>query len=68
MKNNYRNWVRQIEKSVRNDYNQNIDLDMFIKKKVTKKQMVMLHGKLQFKYPKFSNDIPQIWVDGDINL
>lgn len=69
MKNNYRQHQRQIEKSIKGDYNQNINyhLDLFNtrekrKKKENKLRLVLKNGQLNLKRT-FNNGIPLNWDD-----
>ena len=69
MKNQYKQRQRQIEKSIKGDYNQNQDyfLDLMIskekrKKKENKPRLVLKNGQLNTKR-LFNNGIPFSWED-----
>ena len=72
MKNQYKQRQRQIEKSIKNDYNQNgnyyydmIDKGLKISKKEVKPKLVMVNGKLTKVYKHYENGVPAVW-DGII--
>lgn len=70
MKNEFLKRQRQIEKSIRNDYYQNVDWhedmsNILIKKEKRKyrSKLVIINGKLVKKPNNFSNGIPTNWDD-----
>lgn len=70
MKNQYKQRQRQIEKSIKNDYNQNGNYyyDMIYKglnnsRKEVKPKLVMVNGKLTKVYKHYENGVPSVWDD-----
>jgi hypothetical protein len=70
MKNQYKQRQRQIEKSIKGDWNQNESYfqDYYrginlIDTKLTKPKLVIVNGKLTKVYKTFRNGLPVVWDD-----
>ena len=66
MKNIYKERQRQIDKSARNDYNQNPELfiySLYPKDNEKKSKLIMVNGKLTRIYKIYKNGVPMDWTN-----